>query len=91
MTHVKVASPVLRVMDIVRGGCPSILTDISTITDIWEDVLFDAVGAILGVVVKLDVNRSRFFFARCCLGKIPDGAPFSQLHKGGKQSRVDRP
>ena len=31
------------------------------------------------------------FFARCCLGKIPGGAPFSQLHKGDKQSRVDRP
>ena len=24
----------------------------------------------------------RFFFARCCLGKVPGGAPFSQLHKG---------
>ena len=23
-----------------------------------------------------------FFFARCCLGKVPGGAPFSQLHKG---------
>ena len=22
------------------------------------------------------------FFARCCLGKVPGGAPFSQLHKG---------
>ena len=32
-----------------------------------------------------------FFFALCCLGKIPGGAPFSQLHKGGKQSREDRP
>ena len=32
-----------------------------------------------------------FFFALCCLGKIPGGAPFSQLHKGGKQRRVDRP
>ena len=27
------------------------------------------------------------FFALCCLGKIPGGAPFSQLHKGGKQRR----
>ena len=25
----------------------------------------------------------RFFVALCCLGKIPGGAPFSQLHKGG--------
>ena len=33
----------------------------------------------------------RFFFALCCLGKIPGGAPFSQLLKGGKQSREDRP
>ena len=24
----------------------------------------------------------RLFFARCCLGKVPGGAPFSQLHKG---------
>ena len=31
-----------------------------------------------------------FFFARCCLGKILGGAPFSQLHKGDKQSRTDR-
>ena len=23
-----------------------------------------------------------FFFARCCLGKVPGGAPFSQPHKG---------
>ena len=23
-----------------------------------------------------------FFFAQCCLGKVPGGAPFSQLHKG---------
>ena len=33
----------------------------------------------------------RFFFALCCLGKIPGGAPFSQLHKSGNGSRVDRP
>ena len=31
------------------------------------------------------------FFALCCLGKIPRGAPFSQLHKSGNGSRVDRP
>ena len=36
-------------------------------------------------------NRQFFFFALCCLGKIPGGAPFSQLHKGGNGSRVDRP
>ncbi len=30
------------------------------------------------------------FFARCCLGKIQGGAPFSQLHKGHKQSRTER-
>ena len=36
-------------------------------------------------------GASRFFFALCCLGKIPGGAPFSQLHKGGNGSRVDRP
>ena len=34
---------------------------------------------------------NRFFLALCCLGKIPGGAPFSQLHKGGNGSRVDRP
>ena len=33
----------------------------------------------------------RFFFALCCLGKIRGGAPFSQLHKSGNGSRVDRP
>ena len=32
-----------------------------------------------------------FFWALCCLGKIPGGAPFSQLHKSGNGSRVDRP
>ena len=32
-----------------------------------------------------------FFFALCCLGKIEGGAPFSQLHKSGNGSRVDRP
>ena len=32
-----------------------------------------------------------FFFALCCLGKIPGGAPFSQLLKSGNGSRVDRP
>ena len=31
------------------------------------------------------------FFALCCLGKIPGGAPFSQLHKSGNGGRVDRP
>ena len=31
------------------------------------------------------------FFARCCLGKVPGGAPFSQLHKSDKQSGVDKP
>ena len=37
------------------------------------------------------VRRMTFFFALCCLGKIPGGAPFSQLHKSGNGSRVDRP
>ena len=32
---------------------------------------------------------AHFFFALCCLGKIPGGAPFSQLHKSGNGSRVD--
>ena len=32
-----------------------------------------------------------FFLALCCLGKIPGGTPFSQLHKSGNGSRVDRP
>ena len=41
-------------------------------------------------VLRSQLNIS-FFFALCCLGKIPGGAPFSQLHKGGKQSREDRP
>ena len=32
-----------------------------------------------------------FFFARCCLGKVPDGAPFSQLYKGiGSITRTDQ-
>ena len=34
---------------------------------------------------------SGFFLALCCLGKIPGGTPFSQLHKSGNGSRVDRP
>ena len=33
----------------------------------------------------------KFFFALCCLGKIPGGAPFSQLHKSGNGGREDRP
>ena len=38
------------------------------------------------------MNQKNFFFvALCCLGKIPGGAPFSQLHKSGNGSRVDRP
>ena len=37
------------------------------------------------------ILRGLFFFALCCLGKIPGGAPFSQLHKSGNGSRVDRP
>ena len=36
-------------------------------------------------------SRVLFFFALCCLGKIPGGAPFSQLLKSGNGSRVDRP
>ena len=28
------------------------------------------------------------FFLALCLGKIPGGAPFSQLHKGGKQRHL---
>ena len=36
-------------------------------------------------------RRTLFFFALCCLGKVPGGAPFSQLHKSGNGSRVDRP
>ena len=40
-----------------------------------------------------------FFFALCCLGKIPGGTPFSQLHKSGffllyaawVRSRAERP
>ena len=38
-------------------------------------------------------NRVFFFFflALCCLGKIPGGAPFSQLHKSGIGSRVEGP
>ena len=34
---------------------------------------------------------SRFFFARCCLGKVPGGAPFSQPYYGDRQDRKDRP
>ena len=40
--------------------------------------------------VSLEEEKD-FFFALCCLGKIPGGTPFSQLHKGDKQSCVDRP
>ena len=38
-----------------------------------------------------DCAKAFFFFALCCLGKIPGGAPFSQLLKSGNGSRVDRP
>ena len=31
---------------------------------------------------SLHLSPSPFFFARCCLGKVPGGSPFSQLHKG---------
>ena len=41
-------------------------------------------------VTSRDLDEA-FFFALCCLGKIPGGAPFSQLHKSGNGSRVDRP
>ena len=35
------------------------------------------------------MTEKTFFFARCCLGKVPGGAPFSQLHKGdGKIART---
>ena len=44
-----------------------------------------------GIGEKKSLDYGFFFFALCCLGKIPGGAPFSQLHKGGKQRRVDRP
>ena len=40
---------------------------------------------------RLCLGCGLFFFALCCLGKIPGGAPFSQLHKSGNRSRVDRP
>ena len=43
------------------------------------------------VVAARGSKQCPFFLALCCLGKIPGGAPFSQLHKGGKQRRVDRP
>ena len=43
-------------------------------------------GCPVSVILSMD-----FFFARCCLGKVPGRAPFSQLHKGDKQSRMDRP
>ena len=36
-------------------------------------------------------NALILFLALCCLGRIPGGAPFSQLHKSGNGSRVDRP
>ena len=36
------------------------------------------------------LSEEIFFFALCCLGKIPGGVLFSQLHKAGKQRRVDR-
>ena len=42
-------------------------------------------------VADAGVDLKSFFFALCCLGKIPGGAPFSQLHKSGNGSRVDRP
>ena len=50
--------------------------------------------------VRVEFNKSSeflerypdmIFLALCCLGKIPGGAPFSQLHKSGNGSRVDRP
>ena len=38
-----------------------------------------------------EADRRNAFFVLCCLGKIAGGAPFSQLHKSDKQSRVDKP
>ena len=44
-----------------------------------------------GEVEEVGGRAVGVFFALCCLGKIPGGAPFSQLHKSGNGSRVDRP
>ena len=40
---------------------------------------------------QVEVALRIFFFALCCLGKIPGGAPFSQLHKSGNGGREDKP
>ena len=43
----------------------------------------------LGWIVSVCVVCFPFFFARCCLDKVPGGAPFNQLHKGdGKIART---
>ena len=47
--------------------------------------------AMFNVIFQQGSCTAFFFFALCCLGKIPGGAPFSQLHKSGNGSRVDRP
>ena len=44
-----------------------------------------------GMETRISTSYLMIFFALCCLGKIPGGAPFSQLHKSGNGSRVDRP
>ena len=48
-------------------------------------------GRVASNAMDADLYYPFFFFALCCLGKIPGGAPFSQLHKSGNGSRVDRP
>ena len=40
-------------------------------------------------ILKVAIDSHPLFLARCCLGKVPGGAPFSQLHKGdGKIART---
>ena len=54
----------------------------------WRDA---NTGGCVSVSSDQESRGGIFFFALCCLGKIPGGAPFSQLHKSGNGSRVDRP
>ena len=69
----------------LRGKCKALLVvDLSASVSSGTTWEVDADGMYCS-------NNVLFFFALCCLGKIPGGAPFSQLHKSGNGSRVDRP
>ena len=53
----------------------------SLVDPLWQSVSKITVGSFMAAGAR-GVAKRIFFFARCCLGKVPGGAPFSQLHKG---------